>query len=250
MKRIVVALAVFLLLFFPVGAAESQSSNVYIHTVGAGQTLTSIAALYNINVTTLRDANKLTRDSLYIGQKLLIPLARPLTVHTVVRGESLLAIARRYGISSVSIAWANNLSNPSLIYVGQKLVIPPLSGIQASPTSKAAARFTPTPPVVQEAIIITNPILNNRIASPLTITGWGSGYENTLSVSILDETGKEIGSGSVTVAAEFGQYGPFTGVVTFTVPSKAQVGKVQVYSISARDGSIDHLNSVTVKFQP
>ena len=98
--------------------------------------------------------------------------------------------------------------------------------------------------------MITSPILNSKITSPLIVTGWGSGYENTLSVSVLDEEGKTIGRGYVTVAAEFGQYGPFTGTITFTMPTKAQVGKIQVFSTSPRDGSIDHLNSVMVKFQP
>lgn len=248
MKRVIIVLAVAALLVIPLSAVQGQNSNVYIHTVGTGQTLTSIAALYNVNIITLKDANKLTKDSVYIGQKLLIPLTRPLIVHTVVRGESLLAISQRYGVSSLSIAWANNLSNPSLIYVGQKLVIPPLNTSMATP--KVTAQATITPPAVQEAIVITSPLLNSRITSPLTISGWGSGYENTLNVSILDETGRKIGSGSVTVSAEFGQYGPFIGSVTFTMPSKAQVGKVQVYSVSARDGSVDHLNSIMVKFQP
>jgi LysM repeat protein len=249
MKRLMIAVSILVITLSFTIAVQGQTSNVYIHTVGSGQTLGAIATLYNIDVTTLKEANKLASDGLYIGQKLLIPLARPLTVHTVVNGESLLGIARRYGTIALYIAWANNLSNPSLIYIGQKLVIPPVR-LQITPTSKATARPATTPPSVQEAIIITSPVLNSRITSPVTITGWGSGYENTLAVAILDETGKKIGTGYVTINAEFGQYGPFSGVVTFTAPAKAQVCKVQVFSISARDGSIDHLNSVMVKYQP
>ncbi|MCE5258088.1 MAG: LysM peptidoglycan-binding domain-containing protein [Chloroflexi bacterium] len=247
MKRMLLALIVLSSLILPAVTAEGQSSNIYVHTVGAGQTLTSVAALYNISVSTLREVNKLSTDTLYIGQKLLIPLGRPLTVHTVSRGENLYSIARRYGIPLQSIVWANNLSNTNLIYVGQKLVIPPTkNSTQATPSPKPTA----TAPVVQEAIIITSPILNNKITSPLTITGWGAGYENTLAVAVLDEEGKTIGKGTVTISAEFGQYGPFTGTVTFTMPQKAQVGKIQVFSLSPRDGSIEHLNSVMIKFQP
>ena len=127
------------------------------------------------------------------------------------------------------------------------LVIPPIKG---STQPKATVTPAIAYPVVQEAIIITAPILNDVVKSPLTVTGWGSGFENTLSISILDEQGKILGQGTAMVSAESGQYGPFTGTITFTAPTTVQVGKVQVYSVSARDGSIDHLNSVMIKFKP
>jgi LysM repeat protein len=43
----------------------------------------------------------------------------------VARGESLTAIADQYGVTARSIQVANKIVNPSLIFVGQKLVIPP-----------------------------------------------------------------------------------------------------------------------------
>jgi LysM repeat protein len=56
-------------------------------------------------------------------------------VHIVARGEQLGFIARRYGVSLADLAAYNGISNPSLIYVGQKLLIP--SG-GADPTESAA----------------------------------------------------------------------------------------------------------------
>lgn len=44
--------------------------------------------------------------------------------HTVRAGETLSAIAQRYGVSQQAIIAANSISNASLIYVGQRLVIP------------------------------------------------------------------------------------------------------------------------------
>lgn len=44
--------------------------------------------------------------------------------HTVRAGETLSAIAQRYGISQQAIIAANSISNASLIYVGQRLLIP------------------------------------------------------------------------------------------------------------------------------
>lgn len=246
---VLLALVIVLpLLVFPI-SVQGQGKTTYVHTVRWGQTLYSIANLYNIKLSTLKETNKLTSDTIYPGQKLKIALEQPMIVHIVVRGENLLVISRKYNVRVRDIAWANDISNTNLIYPGQKLVIPPVKG-NTQPTPAPTPAATPAPPAVQEAIVITKPILNDKVKSPLTITGWGSGFENTLAVAILDENGKIIGQGTVMVNAEFGQYGPFSGTITFTIPAVAQVGKVQVYSVSARDGSIDHLNSVMIKLEP
>jgi LysM repeat protein len=50
------------------------------------------------------------------------------TTHTVQPGENLYRIALRYGVSYQALAAANGITNPSLIYVGQQLVIPGASG--------------------------------------------------------------------------------------------------------------------------
>ena len=51
------------------------------------------------------------------------PAASPL-VHVVVRGETLGGIADRYGVTLAAIQEANGIANPSLIRVGERLVIP------------------------------------------------------------------------------------------------------------------------------
>ena len=52
------------------------------------------------------------------------PAATP-QVHVVVRGETLIAIAARYGVTAAAIKKANGITGAGLIYVGQRLVIPP-----------------------------------------------------------------------------------------------------------------------------
>ena len=46
------------------------------------------------------------------------------SVYVVKAGDSLSAIAQQYGVSMQAIMAANNISNSSLIYAGQRLVIP------------------------------------------------------------------------------------------------------------------------------
>ena len=53
------------------------------------------------------------------------------TVHVVQRGETLYSIARRYGVSVSAICAANSIADPSLIYAGQRLVIPGTGGASA-----------------------------------------------------------------------------------------------------------------------
>ena len=45
-------------------------------------------------------------------------------VHVVVKGETLIGIAAKYGVTLAAIKSANAITDPSLIYVGERLVIP------------------------------------------------------------------------------------------------------------------------------
>jgi LysM repeat protein len=64
-------------------------------------------------------------------------------VYVVKAGDSLLAIAQRYGISLQSIMAANRIDNPSLIYTGQRLVIPGSQPPEAAPAEPATHVVAP-----------------------------------------------------------------------------------------------------------
>ena len=49
--------------------------------------------------------------------------------YVVERGDSLWSIARKFDISLESLLWANELTERSIIKPGQKLIIPPISGV-------------------------------------------------------------------------------------------------------------------------
>ncbi len=52
-----------------------------------------------------------------------------LETYTVQAGDTLTGIASHYGISMMTIWWANKLTAKDELHVGQKLVIPPVSGL-------------------------------------------------------------------------------------------------------------------------
>ncbi|HHX64633.1 MAG TPA: LysM peptidoglycan-binding domain-containing protein [Chloroflexi bacterium] len=226
-------------------APASASGESVSHTVRWGETLTSIAWRYGVTVQEIVDANNLHSPNLiYAGQRLIIPIPSTLyTKHTVQRGETLYSIAAAYGVNVWDIARLNGIWNINLIFVGQKLLIPGKDKLP--PTTP-----TPPPPIgvpsVQEEIIISSPSLNDEVTSPVTVTGWGRGFENTLAVDILNENGQVIAQGNAMIDAEVGEIGPFTGTIEFDAPATTQPGRISVYAISPRDGAIEHLNSVTV----
>ncbi len=94
-----------------------------IHTVTAGETISSIAARYGVDAEILAFNNDVNpENTLPIGQPLAVVI--PTTAHTVSEGQSLEEIAKLYGVSVYSI-WRNNpiLNGSSDIFPGQVLYI-------------------------------------------------------------------------------------------------------------------------------
>lgn len=105
-------------------APAAVTPRVVTHVVRAGETLSSIAQQYRIDVSTIQAANRLRDvDTIRIGEQLSI-LTVDGVLHRVQAGESLWDIARRFGVEMDKIIEANNLSDPERLQVQQPLVIP------------------------------------------------------------------------------------------------------------------------------
>jgi LysM repeat protein len=140
-------------LVIPTGAGVPSAVSTGVYVVSRGDTLRSIAARYGTTVNYLVSLNGLLNpDFIWVGQALKVPSSSSTVqpqdqgstvVHIVQRGEFLARIAWKYGTTSGAIASANNLVNPSLIYVGQRLIIPAAGS--SSPASSTPS-VTPTSP--------------------------------------------------------------------------------------------------------
>ncbi|MCH5228616.1 MAG: LysM peptidoglycan-binding domain-containing protein [Muribaculaceae bacterium] len=145
-----------------------------IHKVKAGETLASIAKIYEVTPEDIKKNNNLRRNAVRVGQQLRITTGAPQAVmestvaavtgnnkatqsdtdakktstkktsttstptsHTIKKGETLSVIAKKYGVTISALKSANGMTNDN-IRAGQKLKIPAKkTGTSKSTTSKS-----------------------------------------------------------------------------------------------------------------
>jgi membrane-bound lytic murein transglycosylase D len=99
-----------------------------IHVVRRGESLSTIAGRFGTTVGELRRLNGIAPgdDVIHVGQRLRVETSgeAETVVHVVERGDSLIRIATDYGVRLSSLLGANGLTTQSIIYPGQKILIP------------------------------------------------------------------------------------------------------------------------------
>lgn len=121
-------------------------------------------------------------------------------------------------------------------------------------TTAPIASQTPTPspspkptPVVSAkgAITLTSPTVNASLHSPVLSTGDASVFEAALSWRISDTGGRVIAEGNTTASQGAPGRGTYSVTAPYTVTTET-VAFIEVYSRSAKDGSIDEIVRVPV----
>lgn len=113
-----------------------DGTQYYVHDVAGGETVASLARLYNVGADAILRNNPYAAEGLKAGHVLKIPvnragdkelnkrqLRRIFDTHTVVKGETLYSISRHYGISVNTLLEDNAGLDPSNIRPGQTLNI-------------------------------------------------------------------------------------------------------------------------------
>ncbi len=107
----------------------TTNTQISTYTVSSGDTLSSVAKMFNVSINTILWANGLTgRSVLKQGQVLVILPISGIT-YTVKSGDSLQAIAKKYGGDHPNetlsdILDYNDITIASSLNVGQKIIIP------------------------------------------------------------------------------------------------------------------------------
>jgi LysM repeat protein len=138
------------------GFTPAPTNNSSIHVVRRGDTLSAIAVRYGTTAYRLAQMNSLRNPNLiYVGQRLIVPQGsmgnpeRTATVYRVQKGDTLIGIAMRFRVSMWDIVLVNNIGNPSLIFVGQRLVIPGRDSLFGSPAVTISPTSGPSGTLVQ-----------------------------------------------------------------------------------------------------
>ncbi len=176
----------------PAAPATGDTTQPFIYTVVAGDTLASIASRFNTTPEAITQLNSLTDpNALTLGQQLKIPgsgattggpasggaaaggaTTGATTTYTVQPGDTLGSIAKRFGTTVQELQRLNNITNPDVLALGQKLIVPASGSAVAVPTAgqgrsyvvqrgdtllSIARRFGLTVKQLQAANNITNP---------------------------------------------------------------------------------------------
>lgn len=148
--------------------ASIRTSEVLYHTTKAGETLYSISRQYGVTVDEIKSLNKMSGNSLEIGQRLIIKsgsatattlntpnasnTVNPKNIsseqqHTVAPSETLFSISRKYNVSVEAIKELNMLDSNALS-VGQSLKIP----VMATNEMPAVVDATPVVAPITEQV--------------------------------------------------------------------------------------------------
>ncbi|HYZ13879.1 MAG TPA: Gmad2 immunoglobulin-like domain-containing protein [Actinomycetota bacterium] len=121
--------------------------------------------------------------------------------------------------------------------VGAPTPSPPTGGT-TSPTSEPTDGATP-------AIVVKQPVSGEEVVSPVTIAGTADVFEATVHMRVLDSGGLEVAARFTTATCGSGCRGEFSTQLSFFV-EKTQDGTIEVFELSAEDGSPINVVAVPV----
>lgn len=138
--------------------SDTGSNTSSSYTVKSGDTLSGIARTYSTTVANLKSLNKLSSDTIYVGQKLAVSgqvkeetkpstgtpsknTGSTSTQHVVKAGNTLSGLAKQYGTTIANLKSVNNLKSDT-IYVGQKLVIKGAANTETKPAPSTGTGST------------------------------------------------------------------------------------------------------------
>ncbi|MEG6586197.1 M23 family metallopeptidase [Dendrosporobacter sp. 1207_IL3150] len=171
------------------------------HTVSAGETLSTIAEAYSIDVDTILGANPDIDETLQPGDKLAI-LPQKGVLHTVDMGDTLWRISNMYSIDIQAILSANNKNSDGLA-IGEKIFVPggkliARSDLPSVPVSRSAVSRVMWPTDgeftsgfgrrwgrLHAGIDIANDVgtpITAALSGRVTYAGWYGGYGYTLMI--------------------------------------------------------------------
>lgn len=128
-KHIIPFVLILCLLTIPSHPARAQSSGGPVYIVQPGDSLSSIAVFFNIDLTDLMTANGIADpNQLSAGQQLVIPglegISGVINTQRVNFGDSFRSLTRRSQVPLDLFKRLNHIVSPSEFYVGTNMIVP------------------------------------------------------------------------------------------------------------------------------
>jgi LysM repeat protein len=119
------------------------ASEISVYVVREGDTLSGIAAMFEVSTNTIVWANDLGKGGIKPGQSLVI---LPITgvKHTVKKGDTLASVAKKYKADADEIADYNSLGRSASLTEGDVIIIPD-GTVAAAPVAKKPSTSTKNP---------------------------------------------------------------------------------------------------------
>ena len=122
--------------------AQMADSGYFLHTITQGQSLYSIASMYNISTSDIIRLNPGSEAKIRTGATLKIPQTitnNKQKFHTIQPGETLYKLTQIYGVSATKICEINPGLSPENFKIGQVIIIPSQTdSVENNPVSRSA----------------------------------------------------------------------------------------------------------------
>lgn len=99
------------------------------------------------------------------------------------------------------------------------------------------------------AIVVRTPSSGDEVTSPVTISGTADVFEATVNIEILDANGQTLAAGFATATCGTGCRGRYSTSIAFFTQER-QAGTINVFEVSAKDGSAINVVSLPVTLVP
>lgn len=171
-------------------ASLPTSDEISTYTVQPGDTLQSVAKMFNVTTNTVAWANDISaKAALHVGDTLVIlPISG--IQHTVKKGETLKSIAKDFSGNVDDIAQFNNLADNASLTVGETIIIP--DGELSAPPTTTSSKASSSKSSKKSSLVPASTTDNPDTTAPLLDTGSeggssGSSIEPVVSSSDSDD---------------------------------------------------------------
>ncbi len=144
----------------------------------------------------------------------------------------------------VFVGW--QLAKPQTPEIPSNTPPPPST---STPPEQGSLSEPATPSTGSENIRVTSPKPGDTVTSPFIVSGEARVFENQLTVRISNSAGTKLIDQPVTARAkDAGEFGPFKVNMHYQFKNTKD-GFVEVFNHSAKDGSIENMVKIPVKFE-